>query len=56
MENAFHLLKQGECSVQEVSEWSGYTSAANFATAFKRRFGMTPRQATVKSACKNTKG
>lgn len=31
--------------VEDAAEIAGYTSAANFATAFKRRFGLTPRQA-----------
>ncbi|MDR2112501.1 MAG: AraC family transcriptional regulator [Candidatus Accumulibacter sp.] len=31
-------------SVGEAADIAGYTSAANFATAFKRHFGITPRQ------------
>lgn len=38
------LLEQGR-SVAEAAEAAGYSSAANFATAFRRRFGSTPSQA-----------
>ncbi len=51
LDNALNLLKQGQSSVQEVSEMAGYKNPANFATAFKRRFGITPRQASATSAC-----
>ena len=43
LEHAHALLAQTGCSVQEVAHASGYTSAANFATAFKRRFGISPK-------------
>lgn len=43
LEHARALLEQTGCSVLEVAHASGYTSAANFATAFKRHFGITPK-------------
>lgn len=36
------FLESG-ASVSEAASLSGYTSAANFATAFRRQFGTTPR-------------
>lgn len=43
LEHAHALLRQTGCSVLEVAHASGYTSAANFATAFKRHFGISPK-------------
>lgn len=42
LERAFAALGRGDMSVQEASTIAGYTNAANFATAFRRRFGMVP--------------
>ncbi|MFE0758260.1 helix-turn-helix transcriptional regulator [Inquilinus sp. NPDC058860] len=39
-------LQSGEASVQDASAIAGYSSPANFATAFKRRYGVTPREAS----------
>lgn len=44
LEAARLLLEQGR-SVAAAAEAAGYSSAANFATAFRRKFGTTPRQA-----------
>ncbi|WP_168735136.1 helix-turn-helix domain-containing protein [Pseudothauera rhizosphaerae] len=41
---ARQALEQEGRSVGEAADLAGYTSAANFATAFKRHFGLTPRQ------------
>ena len=38
------MLEQGG-TVAHAARHAGYGSAANFATAFRRRFGLTPRQA-----------
>lgn len=38
-------LERGEADVAAAAQLAGYTSAANFATAFRRQFGITPRQA-----------
>ena len=42
LERAYAALARGEASVQEASVIAGYTSAANFATAFRRRFDIVP--------------
>lgn len=42
LERAFAALGQGDASVQDASRIAGYTNAANFATAFRRRFGFVP--------------
>lgn len=42
------LLEQTGCSVLEVAHASGYTSAANFSTAFKRCFGISPKLVRAK--------
>lgn len=47
LERALCALRNGETSVQEASALAGYSSAANFATAFKRRYGVTPREASA---------
>lgn len=43
LKQARALLEQTGCSVLEVAHISGYTSAANFSTAFKRYFGISPK-------------
>lgn len=43
---ARNALEQQGLSVAEAAELAGYSSAANFATAFKRQFGLSP------SACR----
>lgn len=45
LKQAKSLLNEGHSSIQEVSSLTGFKSPANFATAFKRRFGITPSQA-----------
>ncbi|MCW5708838.1 AraC family transcriptional regulator [Shinella sp.] len=42
LERAFAALDRENVTVQEASAIAGYTSAANFATAFRRRFGIVP--------------
>jgi AraC-like DNA-binding protein len=37
-------LEREDCSITEAACLAGYTSPANFATAYRRLFGMTPRQ------------
>lgn len=44
LERAFLALQTGEVTVQGASDIAGYASPANFATAFRRRFGVTPRE------------
>ncbi|WP_293718679.1 AraC family transcriptional regulator [Stappia sp.] len=42
---ARHLLEREGVSVAEAAHRAGYSSPANFATAFKRAFGLSPRDA-----------
>ena len=44
LQRARTALEQGGVSVAEAAALAGYTSAANFATAYRRRFGITPKQ------------
>ncbi len=44
MDRARRLLEQDAASVTEVALMAGYGSAANFATAFKRLYGLTPSE------------
>jgi transcriptional regulator GlxA family with amidase domain len=44
MKEALHLLSETDLEVQTVANDLGYGSAANFATAFRERFGLSPRQ------------
>jgi AraC-like DNA-binding protein len=37
-------LEREGISVNEAAHRAGYTSAANFATAFRRQFGIAPSQ------------
>jgi AraC-like DNA-binding protein len=43
LERAWAQLEQTGRSVSEVAHAAGYTSAANFSTAFKRRYGISPK-------------
>lgn len=45
LQRAREALEHEGSSVERAAMIAGYTSAANFATAFRRRFGLTPRQA-----------
>lgn len=42
---ARHLLEREGVSVSQAAHRAGYSSPANFATAFKRAFGLSPREA-----------
>lgn len=44
LERAFAALKADRANVQQASLIAGYSNPANFATAFRKRFGTTPRQ------------
>jgi AraC-like DNA-binding protein len=46
LERAFEALRSGEMTISEASLFAGYTSPANFSTAFRHRFGMSPKAAT----------
>jgi AraC-like DNA-binding protein len=43
LDEARRVLMQDGISVNEAAYRAGYSSAANFATAFKRRFGVSPK-------------
>lgn len=45
LERAFEALRARDIGIQEASILAGYTSPNNFATAFRKAFGMTPREA-----------
>lgn len=44
LEIARHLMTADGLSIQQAAHAAGYSSAANFATAFKRAFGYSPSQ------------
>lgn len=45
LQRARETLEREGISVDQAAMIAGYTSPANFATAFRRHFGLTPRQA-----------
>ncbi|MGQ3301557.1 helix-turn-helix transcriptional regulator [Reyranella sp.] len=45
LDRSRRLLEREGISVAQAAYEAGYSSAANFATAFRRRFGLSPRQA-----------
>lgn len=47
MRLARHLLAHTETQVREIGEHLGYPNPANFATAFRARFGASPREFRV---------
>jgi AraC-like DNA-binding protein len=47
MERAFAELKTGETCIKEMAHKCGYNSLSHFCRAFKKRFGITPKE------CKN---
>ncbi len=44
MKEACNLLIDTELEIQAVAVALGFSSGANFATAFKDRFGLSPRE------------
>ncbi|WP_319520620.1 AraC family transcriptional regulator [uncultured Martelella sp.] len=42
LEQARNMLNRGEVSIAEAAFAAGYSSTANFSTAFRRQFGMSP--------------
>ncbi len=43
MEQARHLLLQGDLKVEEVAETVGYANRSRFAATFRRKFGQNPK-------------
>ena len=50
MNLAKKILSEGKLNVNEVSIKLGYSTASHFIAAFKRRFGITPRQYIVNNS------
>lgn len=48
LRQALQALKRNGVSVSEAASVAGYTNAASFATAFKRQFGLSPRQVRLR--------
>jgi AraC-like DNA-binding protein len=44
MESAMQLLSSGEMLVKEIAFHIGYQNPSHFITAFKKKFGFTPKQ------------
>lgn len=44
MERARELLQSGEATVIEAATMVGYSNPSNFASAFRRQFGMNPKE------------
>ncbi|WP_323752050.1 DNA-binding response regulator [Marinobacter sp.] len=44
MKEAKGLLKKTHLAIQDISHQVGYTDSGNFSTAFKERYGLTPRE------------
>ncbi|ATC63098.1 hypothetical protein CMV30_03515 [Nibricoccus aquaticus] len=44
MESARELLQSGEATVIEAATMVGYSNPSNFASAFRRQFGMNPKE------------
>ena len=47
------LLADGDRQIQQVADQVGFRNAGDFATAFKRRFGLTPRDYRKRRAQSN---
>jgi AraC-like DNA-binding protein len=45
LERAFEALQNGSMTIAAASLFAGYSNPANFATAFKKRFALSPRRA-----------
>lgn len=44
MERAKILLKESELSIEEIAYMTGYNDSSNFYKAFRKKFGMSPRE------------
>ncbi|NDJ19824.1 helix-turn-helix transcriptional regulator [Myxacorys almedinensis] len=44
MELAEQWLRQGNCTIAEIATMVGYSNPGHFTAAFKRKFGITPRE------------
>ena len=56
MQHAVDLLLEKKLSVEEISNMVGYSSAAYFSSAFKQKYGLSPKQYQKQALCNsNTK-
>ena len=44
LEHAAELLRDEEYTVEQIAEMTGYSSVSYFSTAFKRRYGLSPKK------------
>jgi AraC-like DNA-binding protein len=51
MQRAERLLRQPDCTVAEAANLVGYTNPAQFAAAFRRQFGISPRDCMRGKKC-----
>ena len=49
MEHAAELLSEEKLSIDEISRMTGFTSQSYFSSAFKKRYGISPKQYRKKS-------
>ena len=42
--NAQSLLKRDQLQIQQIAAQVGFKRVGDFSTAFKRRYGLTPRE------------
>ncbi|QOL25214.1 helix-turn-helix transcriptional regulator [Thalassotalea sp. LPB0316] len=47
MEKAKHLLIHSDFTIQEIGFEVGYENSANFSSAFKKHFGISPKQQRI---------
>lgn len=52
MDHALILMKGTDLSNEEIAEALGYTSTTNFYKAFKKKFGLSPREYALKKGLK----
>ncbi|MCB9246837.1 MAG: helix-turn-helix transcriptional regulator [Flavobacteriales bacterium] len=50
LEHARRLLRSGLYQVNEISEEVGYTTSSHFIEAFRKRYGITPKQFQLENA------
>ncbi|HKJ07222.1 MAG TPA: AraC family transcriptional regulator, partial [Flavobacteriaceae bacterium] len=44
MEQAKNLLKESQMNVNEIATYLGYSTSSHFIAAFKKKYGITPKQ------------
>ena len=51
LEQAKRLLREGKLTISEIASLVGYSHLSYFAAAFKRQFGITPRECLAGKLC-----